>query len=151
MLKNYVIMSNMIFGHKKHIEPGKLTSNGVALEKHEFKTIAFLLSLGFDVSLIPRSTEVGVQTPDIFMLGRQWEIKCPKGGGKCLLQNTIQRAVEQSENIIVDLSRIRIPQYKCIPELERQLYRSKRGQRLKIITKGRKILDFSKDAYYNIK
>ena len=141
----------MIFRRLRRIRPGKLTDNGVILEEHEYRTVAFLLSWGFDIELIPRSDEVGVRTPDIMMMGRRWEMKSPKGSGKCLVQNTIQRAVEQSENIIVDLSRVHIPQRRCLIDLERELYRSKRGQRLKVITKSHKIADFSKDAHFNIK
>ena len=60
------------------------------------------------------------------------------------MQNTIQKALKQSKNVIVDLRRTKRSQERCLQELEKEFNRSKNLQRLKIITKSRKILDFEK-------
>lgn len=53
-------------------------------------------------------------------------MKAPKGQGKWLIKNTVQKALHQSVNVIIDLRRIKIPQEKCVVELERQFKYSKR-------------------------
>ena len=84
---------------------GNIIPNGVVLEKHEYKTILLFTEMGKDVELIPRSKTSGVHTPDIKMDGVKWEIKSPIGKGKYLMSNTIQKAVKQSCNVIIDLRR----------------------------------------------
>lgn len=123
---------------------GKITPNGVSLEKHEYKTILLFTEMGFDVELIPKSDKKGIRTPDIIMDNLKWEMKSPKGKGRWLLENTLQKAVKQSPNIIIDLARIKIHQTKCLQELEKQFYKSKGAKRLKIIMKTKKIVEFKK-------
>lgn len=129
----------------KKIRPkkqGKLTVNGVVLEKHEMKTVAFLLSLGFSIELIPKSNQHGVHTPDIMMQGLAWEMKAPIGEGNYLIANTIQKAVKQSKNIIIDLRRTKRHQTKCLREIEKEFKFSHHINRIKIITKNNRMVDF---------
>ncbi|MBQ8985103.1 hypothetical protein IJ076_00890 [Candidatus Saccharibacteria bacterium] len=123
---------------------GKITPNGVVLKTHENATAVFLTEQGFDVDLIPTSNIEGVHTPDIKMGGLKWEMKAPLGEGKYLMANTIQRAVKQSHNVIVDLRHTKRHQTKCLRELENEFKKSGSLKRLKIITKSGKTLDFEK-------
>ena len=123
---------------------GKITPNGVVLKEHENATVVFLTEQGLDIELIPKSNVSGIHTPDIIMLGEKWEMKAPKGEGKYLIANTIQRAVKQSSNIVIDLRRVKRPQEKCLQELRKECDRSKSIKKLKIIVKSRKIIDISK-------
>ena len=126
------------------MKKGKIIPNGVILEKHEYKTILLFTEMGSDVELIPKSDKKGVRTPDIIMDGLKWEMKSPKGKGRWLLENTLQKAVRQSPNIIIDLDGIKIHQTKCLQELEKQFYKSKGVRWLKIVTKTKKIVEFKK-------
>ena len=126
------------------MKKGKIIPNGVILEKHEYRTILLFTEIGIDIELIPKSERKGVRAPDIVMNGLKWEIKSPKGEGKYLMQNTIQKAVKQSRNVIVDLKRTKRSQERCLQELKNEFDKSKSLQRLKIITKSNKILDFKK-------
>lgn len=126
------------------MKKGKIIPNGVILEKHEYKTILLFTEMGFDVELIPKSNIRGVHTPDIKMGGFRWEMKAPLGGGNQLMENTIQRALKQSQNIIVDLRHTKRHQTKCLKELEKQFKSKKDIKYLKIITKSGRILDFEK-------
>ena len=99
---------------------GKITPNGVVLKTNENATAVFLTEQGFDIELIPTSNIKGVHTPDIKMDGLKWEMKAPLGGGNQLMENTIQRALKQSQNIIVDLRHTKRHQTKCLRELEKQ-------------------------------
>ena len=123
---------------------GKITPNGVVLKHHENATVVFLTELGFDVDLIPPSNIEGVHTPDVRIQGLEWEMKAPTGEGKYLMANTIQRAVKQSRNVIIDLRHAKRHQAKCIRELENEFKKSGSLKRLKIITKSGKTLDFER-------
>ena len=123
---------------------GKITPNGVVLKTHENATAVFLTEQGFDVELIPASNIKGVHTPDIKMDGLKWEMKAPLGEGNQLMENTIQRALRQSQNIIIDLRHTKRHQTKCLRELEKQFLNKKGIKRLKVITKSGKTLDFEK-------
>lgn len=129
---------------QKKTRPGKIIPHGVLLEKHEYATIVFLTQPGFDVELIPKSNRAGAHTPDIFITGLAWEIKSPKGEGSSLMKNTLQKAARQSPNIIIDLQRTKRHESKCLSELNKEFMHSKRLQRMKIITKEKKVLDFEK-------
>ena len=123
---------------------GKIVPNGVVLKTHESRTIVFLTEQGFNVELIPKSNIKGVHTPDIKMNGEKWEIKSPIGEGNQLMKNTIQRALKQAQNIIIDLRRTKRYQAKCLREIEKQFKDSKNIKRLKIITKSGRMLDYKK-------
>lgn len=128
----------------KNHKQGLYITNGVILQPHEQKTVNFLLASEYDVELIPLSQKEGEHTADIKMCGVAWEMKAPKGEEKWVIKNTIQHASHQAENIIIDLFRIKVYERRCLSELQRYFNMSKRIKRMKVITKSRKILEFSK-------
>ena len=103
-----------------------------------------MTELGYDVDCIPKSNIKGIHTPDIKMGGLKWEMKAPTGEGNQLMENTIQKALKQSQNIIIDLRHTKRHQTKCLRELEKQFNNKKGLKRLLVITKSRKIIDFNK-------
>lgn len=123
---------------------GIITPNGVSLEKHEYETVLFFTNLGYDIELIPKSNKQGERPPDLHMDNNLWEMKAPKGEGKYLISNTIQRAVKQSPNIILDLRKTKRHQAKCLAKIQKEFKKSRSIKRLKIITKSRKLLEFNK-------
>ena len=126
------------------VKKGTITPNGVVLKTYEYATVVFLTELGYDISCIPKSNIKGIHTPDIKMDGLKWEMKAPLGEGNQLMENTIQKALKQSQNIIIDLRHTKRHQTKCIRELEKQFINKKSLKRLKVITKNRKVIDFNK-------
>ncbi len=106
------------------------------------RTVVFLTELGYDVILIPKSNVSGEHSLDIKMQGLYWEIKCLKEQGKYLIRNTLHRAAHQSENVIIDLSRIKIHQARCLRELKKCFRDLKSLSRLKVITKTKKLVYF---------
>ncbi len=126
------------------MKTGKITPNGVSLEKHEYNTVLFLTEQGYNVELIPKSNKQGEHTPDIKMNKLLWEMKAPKGQGKYLIQNTLHKAACQSENVILDLHRIKIHQSVCLAKIRKEFELSRRLRRVKVITKTRRIVDFVK-------
>lgn len=123
------------------MKKGILIQNKVHLKEHEYKTVKLLLENGYDIELIPPSAIKGLRMPDIMMIGVPWEIKSPEGNGKNTIKNTVQNASHQSENIIIDLRRTKIPQEQALKEIDRYFRLSKRLRRIIIITKDEIILD----------
>lgn len=124
---------------------GSLKTNGCIINNHEWSTVKFLLSKGFDVELVPRSLIEGVHSPDIFLNHNlYWEIKAPKGGGKNTMSNNFIRAKKQSKNIIIDLARYGKPDAVGVREAKSQFRQRKHFKKLKIITKSREIIDEEK-------
>jgi len=123
---------------------GKISPNGVVLKNHENATVVFLTELGYNIELIPTSNIKGVHTPDIRIRGVEWEIKTPIGEGKQLMENTIQKALRQSQNVIVDLRHTKRHQTRCIRELQKQFNSKKKIKRLLIILKDGRTIDMKK-------
>ena len=123
---------------------GKITPNGVSLEKHEYATVLLLTEMGYDVELVPRSTREGEHTPDIIIDNVKWEMKSPTGETRNTIKNNIQGALRQSVNVILDLRRVKRPMEKCLRDIEREFIHNKKLRRLLVITKSKKVLDFSK-------
>lgn len=84
------------------------------------------------------------QTPDLFVLKTniRWELKAPKGNGKHTIQNNLRGIDKQSENVILDLCRIKLTEKQAISRTKEFLKKdSNRIKRLKILTKQQKIID----------
>ena len=102
------------------MKQGSITPNGVVLHTHENAIVVFLTQKGFDVELIPPVQRKGARTPDIKMNGLEWEMKSPKSNGKYTIEHSFRSALKQSSNIIFDIRSSKIPQSKCITEIERR-------------------------------
>ena len=108
------------------------------------ETADHLADLGYDIEFIAPRNSPNLRTPDIFMDGASWEIKCPKGKSKRTIENNFRKAKEQAANIIFDLRRINISEEKCLQELERRFAQKVDVKRLLIIKKNGEILRFSR-------
>lgn len=123
---------------------GKITPNGVSLEKHENDTVVFFTNLGYSIELIPPSNAPKAKTPDFMMDGKAWEIKSPQGKSRVTVEHAFKRAAKQSENIIIDLRRTKIPTDQTKTALEKLFGSSRRIRNLKVITREQQLLDFKK-------
>lgn len=125
----------------RHMKQGRITPNGVVLQEHEIATVVFLTQQGFDVTIIPPLRLKGAHTPDIRMLGLEWEIKRPKGQSAHTIKRAFKTALRQSPNIIFDLRGSRLPDEVNIAKLEKEFNDLKTVKRLMIITKLGAIID----------
>ena len=123
---------------------GKITPNGVSLEKHESDTVVFFTNLGYNIELIPPSNTPKSKTPDFMMDGKAWEMKSPQGKSRVTVEHAFKRAAKQSENIIIDLRRTKIPTDQTKTALEKLFKTSRRVRNLKVITREQQLLDFKK-------
>ena len=109
-------------------------------EKHELETARFFAALGHDIEFIPPSNSPKMRTADIFMDGVSWEIKCPRGKSKRTIENNFRKANRQSENIIFDLRKIRLPEVTCISQLKKEFGFRSHVKRLLIIKKNGELI-----------
>ncbi|MBR3143874.1 hypothetical protein IKF12_01590 [Candidatus Saccharibacteria bacterium] len=123
---------------------GIIKPNGVSLEKHEYDTVLFLTTLGYDITLIPPSHVPNIKTPDFIMNKIKWEMKSPKGENRSTFEHAFQAALKQSANVIFDLRRTHMLDSKAIKILEQLYGHSKSIRRLVIITKRQKLLEYKK-------
>lgn len=123
---------------------GKITPNGVSLEKHENETIVFFTELGYDIELIPPSNSPKAKTPDFMMNGVAWEMKSPQGKSKSSLEHIFKKAIKQSENIIIDLSHSKMKEEIALKEIERRFDQTSSCRKLKVITKNHRLLEYKK-------
>lgn len=125
------------------MKTGRITPNGVLLQLGENATVVFLTEQGFDVELIPPVQSKGARTPDIRMNSLEWEMKAPTSNGKYTIEHSFRAALKQSPNIIFDIRWSKIPQVKCIIEIERRFNNFGKARRVLVITKTREIVDLN--------
>lgn len=123
---------------------GTIKPNGVSLEKHEYDTILFLTTIGYDITLIPPSHIPNIKTPDFIMNKTKWEMKSPRGESRSTLEHAFQAAMKQSTNVVFDLRRTHMLDSKAIRILEQLYGYSRSVRRMIIITKRQKILEYKK-------
>lgn len=83
------------------MKQGKITPNGVSLEKHENDTVVYFTSIGEDIELIPPSKVAGAKKADFIMNSMEWEMKSPQSNGARTIEHAVRSASKQSENIIL--------------------------------------------------
>lgn len=128
----------------ERMSKGKITPNGVVLEAHENATVVFMTEQGFDVELIPPLQRKGARTPDIRMNGLEWEMKAPMSNGKYTIEHAFRSALRQSPNVIFDIRWSKVPQKKCISEIERRFNDFSKVHRVLIVTKSRLLVELAK-------
>ncbi len=112
--------------------------SGALVQQHELNVATILAETGEDVRFIPVSNNYA--TPDIECMGLEWEIKSPRGSSSRTIENNIRLALKQSKNIIIDLSRLGMPEDKCLREIERQNKMVRGKHRIMVITKNKNII-----------
>ena len=84
------------------------------------------------------------KNPDIYVVKTniRWELKSPIGNSKRTIQNNLREANKQSENIIIDFSRMGLSENQGISRIKEYLRTERHTiKRLKIITKSHQIID----------
>lgn len=111
------------------------------LRFHEVNVILLLLDY-FDADITCISPGFG-KTPDVKIKGIEWELKSPQGNGVKTIENILKKAAKQSNNIILDFSRIKMKGNQALSRTRYYLHNNKHGiKRLIIITKNHKVIDF---------
>ena len=100
-----------------------------------------LAKAGFNVEFLQEST---IATADILLDGEVFEIKSPFTNKPDKIERSIKRGLKQSNNIIIDSSRIKnMKDGILLKYLIRKLREQKQINRMILITKRGKIIDIN--------
>lgn len=130
----------------RNIKPsaGKLLTNNVILELHEYATINTLLAEGLDIELVQKSRTPGTKSPDIVMLGMFWELKSPSGKTQRAIEHALRRATHQAQNIVIDLRRTKVADKMALTLLTNLFAQLRSVRNLWIIDKQNSIVKLKK-------
>ena len=103
---------------------------------------AFILAQHFKADVVFLRPKLD-KTPDIKVNDLKWEIKSPKGNGKKTIENNLREASKQSQNIVMDLRRIRMHQTRAIARINFFLSKPNRLKRVLIVTKSKKVIEIT--------
>lgn len=123
---------------------GKLVRNNTVFYGLEEDGVNFLLSCGFDIELIRPSNTKRNKNPDIWMLGKTWEVKTPISDNLTTIERKITKGGKQAENLILDLRFIRADEARSIKALTNRFKKSRRVKSLIIISKTRGLVVIDK-------
>ncbi len=121
---------------KHKIKNGRLFDNDVRLEVHERRTVDYLLQQGKDIELISPSYNLYSKSPDFWMDGVAWELKCPCVTKLERISYLFRYATKQSPQVIFDLRNIKGDSAGVIKHLQKLFHISRRVRRLIIIGGG---------------
>lgn len=110
------------------------------LRSHEILVFRVLLEyFNTDIVCIVPSSH---KTPDIKVDDTRWEVKSPKGKDKNTIENILKKAAKQSENTVLDLSRIKMSDDRALSRTRFYLQNNKHClRRLLVITKDGTVID----------
>lgn len=118
---------------------GIFIESGRKIWPHEMRVAKLLVALGHDVVFLEESS---IHRADILLDGVEFEIKSPRSANSNSLEHLLKKALRQSSNIIVDMSRIK----NCHDDSFRrflitQARNRKQIKRLIMITKKGQVID----------
>lgn len=123
---------------------GRLTTNNVVMETHEYVTINTLLVDGNDVEMLRKTRTPHSKSADIMMHGMVLELKSPTGDKLRTFDRIIHRAIHQSQNIVIDLRRTKMADNIAVPLLAKMFWQMRSMRNLWIIEKNDRIMKFKK-------
>lgn len=123
---------------------GKINSNGVKLEAHEYDTILLLALYGLDIEFIKPSNTPKSTSPDIFMLGGTWEMKSPNGKSQDCIERCFRKAAKQSDRIIIDMRRLNFSRKEAEKEIIKNFTTYRRLKRMILVRSEDEVVDYSK-------
>ena len=115
---------------------------GVNPWEHELRAAKILARSGYYVEFLPEGL---LPRADILLDGVEYEIKSPERFTPNTLEHTIKDALKQSQNIIIDTSRMKkVKDMQVCNFLVRQACSRKQIKKLLLITKQEGIIDIFK-------
>jgi len=81
------------------------------------------------------------RTPDFEINGIRWELKSPMGSSARTIENNMRTARKQSQNIIIDLARVKIHQQRVIARINYFLSKPNSFRKVLVITKRRQVIE----------
>ncbi|MDR0518633.1 MAG: hypothetical protein LBG82_01050 [Clostridiales Family XIII bacterium] len=112
-------------------------------EAHEVEAARVLaLHFGCEVKFLIPVDDYKRKTPDIAMLGLEWEIKSPRGSSKrSTIRSQFANAKGKSKHLIIDGQNTPLDDGFVINKLHAEIRKRQSVKKLIYITKERKVLD----------
>ena len=112
-------------------------------QKHEISAAQALAKYAkSDILMLKR----GINTsPDLKILKthQRWELKSPIGDGKRTISNNLRAASHQSDKVILDLSRCKLPTNQAIARINEYMRNNNsKIKKLLIVRKDKKVIDY---------
>ena len=109
---------------------------------YEFEMSAALLVANYFKTDVIFLRPHSLKSPDLKIRDEVWELKSPRGNSKNTIHNVFVTSRKQSYNVIIDLRRCRMNEFKAFARI-RDAYNKRRRRkcRLLIISKKGKVLD----------
>lgn len=129
---------------KQEYKVGRVVTNGVKLEPHEYETVLFLAGMGKDIELLQRSQTPNKKEADFCMDSLIWEAKSPVVNERRALERLFYRASTQSSNLVFDLRRLRGKDEMAVRIVEDCFRTTRRVRNMYIITKNSDLREHKK-------
>lgn len=101
---------------------------------HELATASRLAAYGYQVHFRPIDRSLNAKNPDAEVDGLVWEMKSPRGASeKNTISEQFKSAKRQSENLIIDLARIGLPNDVAVEQIKRRFYGQSKYRRVMIL------------------
>lgn len=95
------------------------TDSGAGVWPHEMQTAKALANAGYDVHFIRKSEIERATSADVAINNEQWEMKSPTSDKLHALRKNIEKALHQSDCVIIDFRRFKkIPNKVLMREAE---------------------------------
>ena len=119
---------------------------------HE-KGVAKILAdhYGCDIIFLEPRKGYKMKTPDIVMVGKEWEIKSPTGSSPQSIEQQFRKAKRQSRSIIIDTSRSHLDDKTMLQKVISEVRRRRRIKQVILVDKKDKVLEINEPYSYNKK
>lgn len=104
-------------------------------------TAAEILAKYFCANVKMVKRRENAKTADLKIKNIFWELKSPIGDGKRTIQNNLRKANSQASNIVIDLRRCKMDEWRAISRLKYELTQAHGVKRLLVITKKGRVLE----------
>ena len=123
---------------------GRINENNVKVNPHESSTAVYLTQYGFNIDYVMPVYIHKSKNPDFLVNGAVWEAKSPVGNGKNTIKHQFDGTSKQSDKMILDLRRIKMPAEKAKKQSLARFEKSINIKRLLLITKNGKLFDIKR-------
>lgn len=130
----------------KNNKSGKIIiPSGASVWDHELHTVKALSAAGYVITFLATKNEKHHKSPDVFIGGQAWEIKCPIASKLSAIERNLKKAYHQSYYIIFDSHRMgRLPDASIQKELVKQYRLTKNIKQILFVNRKRQVIDISK-------
>ena len=123
---------------------GRISTNGIKLEPHEYSTMILLAEYGFDVECAKKTDTPKTNNADVIIMGTVWEMKAPETVNRATLKKRMHKASKQADKTIFDLRNIRRGRDEAEKTIMELFIGNRILRRMILIRSDREVIDIMK-------